>query len=151
VGNVLEQVNLRPAGLLVIVHADHFEAPLARIRQVAQVFPGNGKKFMPFVAIHGGLRRLYVVGSAGFDFNEAQHVLVPTDQIDLPATIGRTEIAGDHDVSPPSKLEVNIFLSATAGAQMIGHVFPGQGFGADPVEDAYCGVSEASGEHVARV
>ena len=54
---------------------------------MTQVFPGTGEKFTPFVAIHGGFRRLYIVSGAGFDLDEAQHVLVPTDQVDPAATI----------------------------------------------------------------
>jgi hypothetical protein len=88
---------------------------------VTQVFPGTGEKFTPFVAIHGGFRRLYIVSGAGFDLDEAQHVLVPTDQVDPAATIRRTEIAGDHDVSPPPQVEAGIFLAATAGTQVIWH------------------------------
>jgi hypothetical protein len=69
---------------------------------------------------------------------------VPTDQVDLATTITRTEIAGDHDVSLP-------FLSATAGTQAVWPFIRRQCLDRHSVEDAYGGMSEASGEHVARV
>ena len=51
-GNVPEQFNLRPVRLLVIIHADDFEAPLAGRGLVAQVFAGHGKQFPAFVLVN---------------------------------------------------------------------------------------------------
>ena len=48
--------------MLVIIHADDFEAPLARGRQMAQAFASHRKEFPAFVAIHGGFGRLHIAG-----------------------------------------------------------------------------------------
>jgi hypothetical protein len=133
--------------LLVIIHADDFEALLARGRQMAEVFASHGKEFPAFVAIHSGFGRVHIAGSTGLDLDEAEHVPVPPDEVDFAATIGRVEITGDHHVSALSQIEVGGFFSFAAGAQVIGCLVWRQSLRGDPVEDANGGVSEASGKH----
>jgi len=46
--------------------------------------------------IDRSLGGLYRVAGAGLDFNEAQYILVPADQVNFPTAAWRTEVAG-HD------------------------------------------------------
>ena len=57
-----------------------------------KVFTGDGEEVAAFVAIHGGFSGLYVAGGAGLDLDEAEDILMPGDQIDFAASIGRAEI-----------------------------------------------------------
>ena len=114
---------------------------------MAQVFAGDGEKFPAFVPIHGGFGGLYVVGGAGLDLDETEHVLVPADQVDFAAPVGRAKIAGNHDVAVSPQVEVGVFLASPAGAEVFSDVVRRQGTAGDPVEDANRGVSKAAGEH----
>jgi len=48
---------------------------------MAHVFAGDRGEFPLFVVVHGGLRRLDVVGCSRFHFDKTKHALVPGYQI----------------------------------------------------------------------
>ena len=114
---------------------------------MAQVFAGDGEQFAALLPVHCGFGGLHVVGGAGLDLDETQDVLVPANQVDFAATVGRTKIARDHGVSVSSKIEVGGFFTAPAGTQVLRAIVGRQGAARDPVEDANRSVSKAAGEH----
>jgi hypothetical protein len=118
---------------------------------VAKVFAANGQKVSLLFAIHGVFLGLNVPSGASFDFDEAKYVLVPGDQIDFTATIGRSKIARDHYISNLSEIEVGGFFTAPTGSQMIWNDLRRQSFCGDPVEGSNDGVGKASRRHNARV
>ncbi len=86
---------------------------------MSQVFAGNGKELLAFLPVNCGFGGLHIVCGAGLDLDETQGVIVPANQIDFAATVGRTKIAGDHDVSASSKIEIGGFLPSLSGAQVL--------------------------------
>ena len=72
----------------------------------------------------------------GLDFDETEHVLVPADQINFSMMPRRAEIARDHDVAAATKVEVGVFLAATAGAKVGGTEITGPLAYCDPIQDA---------------
>ena len=86
---------------------------------MAQILAANGKEFLAFLPVNRGFGGLYVVSGASLDLDEAQDVLMPANEIDFAVTVRRTKIAGHHRVPAPSKIEVSVFLTTPAGAQVV--------------------------------
>ena len=85
---------------------------------------------------------------AGFDFDEAEHVFVPADQVDLPGMPRRTKIARHHDVTATPQVEISFFLTAAAG-YLVGwslDIFGGN-FADDEVQSAEEGLGDPAREH----
>ena len=114
---------------------------------MTQIFATNGEEFPAFLPVDCGFGGLYVVSGAGLDLDEAQDVVIPANQIDFAATVRRTEIAGHHRVFTPSKIEVSVFLTTPAGAQVARTLLGWQGSARNPVKNADRGVCEATGDH----
>jgi len=111
---------------------------------MAQVFPGDGRKFTALVPINRGFGGLHIAGSAGLDFDKTQDVLVPADQVDFAAPVGRAKIPGNHHISQLPQMEIGVFLASAAGAEVFIDVFRRQSAPGDPVEDANRGVSNTA-------
>lgn len=131
---------------MVVVNADDFEPPRTGRRHVAQVFAGYCKQVVAFLPVHCGLRRFHVVGSTSLDLNETQDVVVPSNQVDFAAPVGRSEITRDHDVPVSSKVEIGVFVTTPPGAQMLCSMVRRKRAARDPVEDANRDVSKTAGE-----
>src|SRR6478736_1177473 len=116
---------------------------------MAQIFAGNGQDFPAFLPVNRGFGRFHVVAGAGLDLDETQYVLMPPNQVDFAATVGRTKIASDHGVSLSSKIEVGVFFATPASAQVLWAFAGWQGLGCYPVKDTNRGVGETAGEHSA--
>ena len=108
---------------------------------------GDGKEFTAFLPVNCGFGGLHVVLGAGLDLDETQGVIVPANQVDFAATVGRTKIAGDHDVSASSKIEIGVFFATPSRAQVLRAIVRRQCATCDPVKDANRCVSEAAREH----
>lgn len=61
--------------------------------------------------VHGSLGGLYIVGSPGLDLDETKNIVVPADQIDLPASSGRAIVSADHHVATLAQVEVGILFA----------------------------------------
>src|SRR6185312_14070757 len=116
--NVPEQFDLRLAGGVIVVHADDFEAPRAGRRQMTQVFTGDCDKFPALIPINGGFGGLHVASGAGLDFDKAEDVLVPADQVDFAAPVGRAKVPGNHGVAVSPEIEVGVLFASPAGAEV---------------------------------
>src|SRR6185312_291665 len=144
---IAEQLKPRRIRWLLIIYAEHIEAPLARRWQVAQVLARHIVKLSLLVGIHGGFGGLYVVRGAGFYFNEAEDVFVPGDEINFAAAVRRAKISRDHDIAEAAEIKVSGLFTGASGALMGRNVFRGESFGGEPVEGADGGVGEAAGGH----
>src|SRR5579862_102351 len=102
---------------------------------------------MLLFTIHSGFGRFNVASRAGFHFHKAQHVLIPSDQVDFTAMMGRAKVPRDHNVSAPTQEEVRVFFAALACPLMFGSFVSAQSVIREPIEDVDSGVSEATAEH----
>lgn len=59
----------------------------------------------------------------GFDFNKAEHIFFPTDQVNLASPQRRAKIAGHHYISQPPQIEIHIFLAAPPRTLVTGPLF----------------------------
>jgi hypothetical protein len=114
---------------------------------MAQVFTGDGKQIATFLPVNRGLCGLHVVGGASFDLDEAQDIVVPSNQVNLAATIGRSKIAGDYNVPVSSKIEIGIFFTTPSSPQMLWSIVRRKSSVCDPIKDANRGVSKTAGKH----
>lgn len=62
----------------------------------------------------------FYVTRAGLDFDEAEYVFVPRDEIDFSVVAWGAEIACDHDIALTPQLEVGCFLATAAGTLVRG-------------------------------
>src|SRR5512143_1671356 len=67
----------------VIVYGDYVESPLARTWHVAQKLARHQGQIPLFLAIYGGFCRFHVAAGTGFHLDKAEHVFVPTNQVQL--------------------------------------------------------------------
>jgi len=72
------------------------------------------------VSVHRSLSGLHVTRRPGLDFDEAEHVFVPADEINFAVMPRRPKIARHHHVPVTAQIEVGVFFSAAAGAVMRG-------------------------------
>jgi hypothetical protein len=114
---------------------------------VVQVFTGDGKQIATFLPVNRGLCGLHVVGGASFELDEAQDVVVPSNQVNLAATIGRSKIPGNHNVPISSKIEIGIFFTTPSSPQMLWSIVGWKGVVCNPVKDTNSSVSKTAGEH----
>lgn len=121
---------------------------MRRLAKTAQIIGNHFAKIAAFLAIDGRLGGLYVARGACFDFDEAQHVFVPADQVDLSVVTWRTEVARDHDVSALAKIKVGVFFATAAGAEMCGSGFLIRWNAIKKMEN---GVGEAARKHSSRI
>src|SRR5258707_9332988 len=94
------------------------------------------KDLVAFLPVNCGFGGLHVVLGAGLDLDETQGVIVPANQVDFAATVGRTKIAGDHDVSASSKIEIGVFFATPSRAQVLRAIVRRQCATCDPGKDA---------------
>ena len=112
-----------------------------------EVIPGNRKQGALFVAIDGSFGRLHIVRGSSLDFDEAQHIFVPADKIDLAARMGRAEVAGDEDISAAAEVEVSVFFATAAGALVFRNFLRRKCVGAKPVEGTNGSVRNTARKH----
>ena len=58
-----------------------------------------------------------------FHLDKTQDVLVPADKIEFAAMIGGAVVARNDGVAPPAQIKISVFLAASAGTLVRGHVF----------------------------
>jgi len=69
---------------------------------MVQILASNGRKLTLFAAIHRRFGRFHVARGARFDFDKAQHVFVPADQVDLSASG-----VASGNCAPPSRSQAS--------------------------------------------
>jgi len=87
---------------------------------MTEVLTGDGSQCALLVAIDGRPGGLHITRGARLNFNKTQHILVPTDQVDLSPATWRTEIPGHHHVAPAAQVEVRGFLAPPARTLVLG-------------------------------
>jgi hypothetical protein len=116
----------------VIIHADHVESPLARRPEVPEIIAGHQTDLMALVAVDSGLGRLNVMRRPGLDLDEAQRVVLPTDEVNLAIASRGTEVARHHDVPQLAEVEVSVIFARSPGPQVLGSI----GMSREPVSDS---------------
>ncbi len=91
-----------------------------RARQPAEVLAGDGGKFFALALVDGGLGGLDRARGAGLDLDEAEHVAIPADQVDLAVTPGRAPVARHHQVTLAAQVKICLFLAAASGFEVRG-------------------------------
>ncbi len=99
-----------------VVYADHIEPPLARWWKPFQVFPCDLRHLTALMPVHRRLRGLHVARGSRLNFNEAQNICLPADQVDLPSATRRPKIARHHRIAQLPQVKVRVFLPTRAGA-----------------------------------
>ena len=85
-----------------------------------------------FVTVYRRFGGLYVASGTGLDFDEAQHVFVPADQIEFAAAARTAVIAGNDHISLAAEVAVCEILATTAECT-IRIPTPGTGAVAQPI------------------
>lgn len=109
----------------LVVDRDQVEAPLRGFRklprrQCPQIIAYDDTQVVALFAIHGGFGWFDVMRGARLDLDEAEHVLVPSDEINFAAMPRRAVVARDHHVTFAPEIEVRIFFSAPADGEVGG-------------------------------
>lgn len=131
--------------MFFIIYAQDIETPLARRWQMPQVLTCDGDKFVALSPVHRRLRWLNVSCCTSLDLNEAQHIFIPSDQVDLTFTARGAEVAGHHHVAVLSQVEVSVFFAPSPGLLMSRTGVWGKGLVRYPIERADRGMGEATG------
>ena len=85
---------------------------------MAQVIARPVRNFPPLVPIHRSYRGLHIVRCPGLNFDETNHISVPSDRIDLSTILWRPMIPSYDCVADLPQIEEGILLSAYAYAKM---------------------------------
>jgi len=117
---------------------------------MAHVFAGDRGEFPLFVVVHGGLRRLDVVGCSRFHFDKTKHALVPGYQIDFPVAMRRAIVAGDADVSALAQEKVSVLFAAAADDLVRRSIRWGKNAASHTIKPADSGLREYAGKHEVR-
>ena len=144
---ILKQLEPRVAGLRFIIYRDHVEAPLARKCHVPQVITGYGGQGTLLFPVHGRFGRFDVVGGAGLDLNEAQHIFIPTNQVNLSPGMRRTKVSRHHHVSAATQVEIGVVLATSAGTLVLRPMVGRKHMLGEPVKGSDGGVSKTAGGH----
>jgi hypothetical protein len=94
-----------------------------------------------FLAVHRSSGRFHVARSPRFDFDKAEDILVPSDQINFAMVPRRAKVARNYDVSASAQVEVGVFLAAPPCALMR-RSLGGRRFGGYTVQKAKGSVNE---------
>jgi hypothetical protein len=130
-----------------IVDTDHIEAPLALSGKMAEIVSDYSGYFPSLVLIDSGFARLHVTRGAGFDFDEAENVFVPGDEVDFAAAARRAEVARYDRVAELSQVKVCGFFAPAPGELVSGSFVAREGAGGEPVECAKRRLDERAREH----
>ena len=144
---ILKQLEPRVAGLRFIIYRHHVEAPLARKCQVPKVIAGHVREGALLVPVHGSFGGFDIVRGAGLDFDEAQHIFIPTDQVNLSPGMRRTEVSREHHVTAATQVKISVVFAPFSDALMDGQVVRRNCVLGKPVESADGGMGEAAGGH----
>src|SRR5216683_3885688 len=117
-----------------VIHRDHGKVPLRQLRKCAQIVANHHPDVVALLAVYGCGGKFYIAGCTSFDFDKAEHVLIPADQVNFSMMPWRAEVAGNHDVSATAQVEVGVLLTAPAGALMGGRIL--RVFRGGPSDDA---------------
>ena len=63
------------------VHADCVDSPGWFDAEMVQILVGHGDEFALFLEVDGGVGGLHVAGGVRFDFDEAEDVSFPADEV----------------------------------------------------------------------
>src|SRR5579862_85634 len=102
---------------------------------------------MLLFTIHSGFGWFNVTSRAGFHFHKAQHVFVPSDQVDFTAMMRGTKVPRDHNVAASTQKKVRVFFAALACPLMFGSLVSAQSVIRKPVKSTDSRVSDATAEH----
>jgi len=114
---------------------------------MTQIFLCYSIELTAFIAIHSGLGGLHIVRRPRLHFNEAQHISIPTDEINLPPPPGRTKISRHHHIAKPTQIEISILFAATPSPLMLRNFFRLQRVARQPVQRPNGRVRETAGKH----
>ncbi len=135
------------AGLTTIIYAHNIEAPLRLRRQMTQIFLCYSIELTAFIAIHSGFGRLHIARRPRLHFDEAQHIPIPADEINLPPPPRRTKISRHHHIAKPPQIEISIFFTATPSPLMLRNFFRLQRVARQPIQRPNGRVRETAGKH----
>jgi hypothetical protein len=117
-GSISKQFNLRVGTAAAIVYADNIESPLARWWKPLQVIARHFRYFPPLVPVYGRLRRFHVARGARLHLDEADHIMIPGNEVNLSVAARRAEVARHDRVAELPQIEVSIFFATRSGAKM---------------------------------
>jgi hypothetical protein len=109
--------------------------------------PRHLRHFSSFVPVHRGLSGLHVQRGTRLNFNEANNIPVPADQVDLSPAARRPEIAFHYHITQLPQIEVRLLFSLRPGA-----LVPGPRIGREhavpyPIQTVNDGSRKNSGKH----
>src|SRR5690349_18644670 len=131
--------------MMIIVHGEHVETPLARRWHAAEIFASHVSEFSPLFRANGRFSRFYIACGSGLHFDKTQDTFVPTADSNLSMTARRTIVASHHHVPELAQIKVGIFFAPSAGFLMLGCGIGSKNLCSDAIEKPDDGVSEESG------
>jgi hypothetical protein len=107
---------------------------------------GHGRDHPSFMLIDSRFAGLYVKRGPGLNLNEAKHIVVPSDQVDLSPAARRAKVPRHHCVAELSQVEVGGFFATASGFVMWSDLLPPQSVFSQPVEQTYYGLRGSAGQ-----
>jgi hypothetical protein len=135
---------------MLIVYADHIEAPLARRWTSPQVLPCDGRDQAPLVPVHRRFSRLHIACGPSLNLHKAKNIVFPPDQINLSPAARRPEVPRHHRVTQRPKMEVSRLFSPPPSAMMRSSLLRRQGMLRQPVQNPKHCPRRSSGEEMPR-
>jgi len=89
-------------------------------RERVEIVAADGFDVASLLAIYRCGSGFDVVGSAGFDLDEAKHIFVPSNEINFAVMPRGTVVSRNHHVAASAQIEISVFFSMAAGAQVGG-------------------------------
>ena len=109
-----------------------------------EVIPRYHAEGSLFIAIHRHFRRLHIVRSPGLHLHKAQHILLPSNQVNLTPCMRRAKVPRHHDIAVPAEIKVRILLSALTDSLVLGSAIRGKRVPGKPIQRTNRSVREPS-------
>lgn len=103
---------------------------------------GHAYEFLPLFAINREFSRHNAAIGAGFDFDKAESVAFPSDEVEFAAATGGAPVSGDNGVSVTAQVKVCSFFATTSGFEMLGFIADGRKPRGEEIEDTEDGADE---------
>ncbi len=85
-----------------------------------QVLASHAGDLVPLPPVDCRFGGLYVARCAGFDLDEAEHMLVPANQVELTSMADGAPVARHNDVSHLAQMEVGLIFASPPGLDVPG-------------------------------
>jgi hypothetical protein len=77
------------------------------------IIPRHARQRSLLITIHSRFGGFHIMRGPRFDFNKAEHIFFPPNEVNLASSQRRAKISRHHYISQPSQMKVGILFSAS--------------------------------------